>query len=148
MKLTITSIIISAMFVIPAFLNATTSVQFVEQISVKSEVTFGEVVKFFMFTTRGQFTTFEEGRNYLVQNNIAQGINLKENDKANLGTVSLMAARALNLKDSLLYNIFKNKRYAVRACAAAGLIDDASGIYDKVSGEELIEIMRKIGRAY
>ena len=148
LNLTIIAIILSSMFTVLAFSQAITSLQFADEISDKKEVTFGEVVKFFALTVQGQSSSFENDLNYLVRNNIAHGIKLKENDIVKMGTLSLMTARALNLKNTLLYNITGAKRYAVRACAAAGLIEEASGVLDKVSGEELIEIMRKIGQAY
>ena len=142
LKLIIMSIALSIMFLtLPAFSN---SVQFVNQVADKQEVTFGDVVKFFVFVTEGRSVSFEADLAILTQKNITQGINLKENDVINLGTLSLMCARALNLKNTLLYNVFKNRRYAVRACIAAGIIPDNSGGYDKVSGEALIQVMRRV----
>jgi len=124
------------------------SLQFANSISDKGTVTFGEVVKFFLLTLHGHFIDFEEDLAYLVRHNIAQGIKLGENDEINMGTLSLMTARTLELNNTLLYNIFKNKRYAVRACIAADLIPNNSGGLDKVSGEKLIELMRKIAHIW
>ena len=161
-RLLITIVICSFVFIISAFshgvddandVNAYTwdpdpsrmfSMQLADKVSDKSEVTFFDAVEFMMLVVHGHYKNFEEDLDFLVKHNIAHGIKLKGNDIANLGTISLMCARTLKIKNSLLYNIFGGKRYAVRACAAIGLIPDNSGEYDKVSGEELIEIMRKL----
>ena len=120
------------------------SMQLADKISEKSEVTFFDTVEFMMLVVHGHYKNFQEDLDFLVRHNIAHGIKLNERDVVNLGTISLMCARTLNIKNSLMYNIFGGKRYAVRACAAIGLVPDNSGEYDKVSGEELIEIMRKL----
>ena len=162
LKLVTLSIILSSIFAVTAYshfdheandVNTYTwdpdpakmhSLQFVNIIADKKEVTFGETVRFFMLTVHGHFLDFERDLDFLVRNNIAQGIKLKESDIVDMGTLSLMCARALKLNNSLFYKIFKNKRYAMLLCAGAGIISENSGARDKVSGEELIEIMRKL----
>jgi len=162
LKLSAIFVICSFMFIVSAFshgvddandVNAYTwdpnpdrmfSMQLADKISEKSEVTFFDTVEFMMLVVHGHYKNFQEDLDFLVRHNIAHGIKLNEKDVVNLGTVSLMCARTLNIKNSLMYNIFGGKRYAVRACAAIGLVPDNSGEYDKVSGEELIEIMRKL----
>jgi hypothetical protein len=124
------------------------SLQFANKIGDKDALTFGEVVTFFLLTVHGHFLTFEEDMAFLVRHKIAHDIKLNENDTVNMGTVALMTARTLNLKNSLMYNIFGSKRYAVRVCIAAGMLSHNAGEFDKVSGEELIEIMRKMEQGY
>ena len=164
LKILIISVILSFMLALPVFshfdddandVNSYTwnpqlmiSLQIANELSSKSTITFGEAVRFLMLTIHGHYLNFEEDLAYLVRQNIAQGIKLKENDEINLGTLSLMTARTLKLKNSLFFNIFGTKRYAVRACADAGLINNTSGVHDKVSGEEFVELMRKIARAW
>jgi hypothetical protein len=144
-------VIVSCALIVPLFSQNTndasdkmSSLQLADKLSESSEVKFNEVVEFMMLAVNGNYRNFRDGLDFLVRNDIAQGIKLSEYDNVNLGTLSLMCARTLKLKNSLFYNIFGSKRYAVRACADIGLIPGTSGEYDKVSGEELIEIMRKL----
>jgi hypothetical protein len=55
-----------------------------------------------------------------------------------------MIARYLDLKDLLLYRLFKIERYAYQACVAAEIMEANRSEYDKLSGEELIEIMSTV----
>ena len=57
---------------------------------------------------------------------------------------SLMAARFLNLKKSLMYNKFDIERYAYRACLAHKLFSEFGSENDLMSGPELIEFFTKI----
>ena len=163
-KFLVVSIILSFMLALPVFahfdddandVNSYTwnpelmiSLKIANGLSSKSTITFGETIRFLMLTIHGHYINFEEDLAYLVRQRIAQGIKLKEKDEINLGTLSLMTARTLKLKGSLFFNIFGTKRYAVFACADAGLINNTSGVYDKVSGEEFVELIRKIARAW
>ena len=124
------------------------SLQFANSLGEKERVTFGEVVTFFLLSVHGHYLGFEEDLAFLVRQNIAHGIRLNENDNVNLGTVALMVARTLNLRNSLLFNITGSRRYAVRACIAVGLLPHNAGEFDKINGEELIEIMRKIEQGF
>ncbi len=40
--------------------------------------------------------------------------------------------------------MFRTERYAFRACASRGLMDANNSEWDKLSGEELLEIMAKV----
>jgi hypothetical protein len=60
------------------------------------------------------------------------------------GVAARLLARYLGLTDSLLYDIFGSERYAFRACVAAGIMVADGSEWDAVSGEELLEIMRRV----
>jgi hypothetical protein len=55
-----------------------------------------------------------------------------------------MAARFLNLKQSLMYNIFGIERYAYRACLADNLFSGDGSENDLISGSELIELFSRV----
>ena len=76
----------------------------------------------------------------------SQGINVTGRagtESLRRGEVANMVAQYLKLRDSLFYNIFKTDRYAVKACIAADIMTQDSSEWDLLSGEELIEIVRR-----
>ena len=58
------------------------------------------------------------------------------------GYIAVMVAEGLNLEDSVLYKLFKSKRYAFRVCVAHNLLNADGSENDLMSGEELIEFLR------
>ncbi len=78
----------------------------------------------------------------------SMGINVTnrgENEFLRRGEMANMVAQYLKLRNSLFYNIFKTDRYAVKACIAAEIMTQDSSEWDILSGEDLLEIMRKAG---
>ena len=66
-------------------------------------------------------------------------------DPLRRGEAAAMVARYFKLKQSLFFNIFDSDRYAVRACVAAGIMEEDTSEWDILSGEQLLEIMRRAG---
>lgn len=121
------------------------SLTFIENLGNKKTATFGDAVSFYMLTLDRNTQGFNRDLNTLNAKGIAAGYNYKKGDALRKGVIALMVARHLKLKDSLWYVFFGTERYAYRACIAAGILPPRGSEWDKVSGEELIEIMRRVG---
>jgi hypothetical protein len=116
----------------------------INEIADKDLATYADGVYFLVLLLGKTPVSFNENLDILNQNGITLGIVSEENSPLNKGAFSLMMARHLNLNDSLLYKIFKSKRYAFRACVANGLMSENGSEWDKISGGELIEIVTKV----
>lgn len=121
------------------------SLTFIENLGNKKKATFGDAVTFYMLTLDKKRTGFARDLASLQKEGIAAGYDLKADDVLRRGVIARMVARHLKLKDSLWYVVFGTERYAYRACVATGLMSPRGSEWDKVSGEELIEIMRHVG---
>lgn len=64
------------------------------------------------------------------------------------GAAAFVAAEFMGINSSLMYSIFKNERYAFRACAAEGLFSRFSGQSEAISGSELLELAANISKRY
>ena len=118
------------------------SANYITALGDKQQATCGDALTIFMFQlgkkpgnyTSNQETLRKEG---IEVTDRAEGESLRRGEIAN------MVAQHLKLSKSLFYNIFKTDRYAVKACVAAKIMTTDSSEWDLLSGEELIEIMRK-----
>lgn len=133
-------------FAIPAAAQDMGNIAFIADLSAKKEAAFSDAVKFFAMISGKKHANLEQTIKDLQHDKIIAPADAAADGAAPLrrGTLAFMAARYLRLGDSLMYAIFKNKRYAVTACAAAGIMPGDTGQWDIITGSELIEVMGKI----
>ena len=118
-KLSIIIISLCILFSSQLFAQNIANIEFIgNTVADKDKSTFADSVHFFMLTAGKKIQSFEENMKVLNKEGITSGINLIKDSPLRRGALALMLARYLKLGDSLLYAIFKNERYAYRACAA------------------------------
>lgn len=117
---------------------------FINDVADKEAATFGDAVKFFILTMGRKSRSYEKNIKYLHAKGIVESVNKETNTPLRRGTLSLMIAKYLNLRDSLLFMIFEIERYAFKACVANGIMDYLCSEWDIISGGELIEIMTNV----
>ena len=133
------------LFSIQAFSqNTTKNINFINEVADKDKTTFAEGVHFFVMVMGNKPGSFVKNIKFLNKEGITKGISLKKESPLRRGAFALMMARHLDLKDSLLYMIFKTERYAYRACITNGIMSHEGSEWDTLSGGELIEIMTKV----
>ena len=120
------------------------SIDFIHKVAEKQKTTFSDAVNFYILTLDKQPASFEANLSLLNKEGITTGYDLSGDTTLRRGVLARMVARHLKLSDSAWYNIFGSERYAFRACVAAGIMPANGSEWDKVSGEELIEIMRRV----
>jgi len=64
------------------------------------------------------------------------------------GRASLMAARALRLKSSLMFILLPLERYAFQTLAVDGVFSASSSSGDPMSGVDLLDFVSALGRTY
>jgi len=141
--------LIFAMFVfcfyVSAYSQSMNVLNYVNELGNRKQAYFGDVVKLIVLDMGEKTLGFESDLSVLnAHNKIAVGYNLNENAPLRKGAAARLIARYLHLTDSLMYNIFGTERYAFRACVAAGVMIADGSEWDYVSGEELLEIMRRV----
>ncbi len=138
-------LIISIVFCAPrAFPQNISNLIFINELADKDEVTFKDAVRFFVITIGKQPKNHKRNLQILKKGGVMEGINSDKNTLIRKGTLSLMIARHLDLKDSLLFMIFKFERYAFKTCVANGIMHYNASEWDRISGGELIEIMTNV----
>jgi hypothetical protein len=130
---------------LPAFSQDAASPAYLPELSEKKQATFGDAVSLFVMTLGRRPANFAAERDFLVRENVLVNKKDKENDPLRRGTLALMAARYLKLGDSLMYAVFGTGRYAFTACVANDIMYYQGGERDVLSGDELIEIMARVG---
>jgi hypothetical protein len=144
MKIKIIPVVIILMLISSiSFGQNISNISLINEIADKDEATFEDGIRFVMLLTGKNPASFQENIVKLNNEGITQGIQLDKDSPLRRGVLSLMLARHLDLKDSLLYKIFKTQRYAYRACVANDLMHYEGSEWDKLSGGELVEIMAK-----
>ena len=137
-------VVIFLLFLVPLQAQNLGSLNYINELGDREAATYGDAVKFFMMIQNRDQGSFQENLAALSKSGITKGIRSGETSLLDRGTLSLMAARYLDLKDSLFYLITGSGRYAFRACIEEGLMDAEAGEWDVVSGEELIETMARV----
>ena len=105
-------------------------ITFINELDGKSSATYSDALSMFRFQAGAS-------NSYMLSG-------YSDDSKLTKGMVSLMAARFLNLKQSLMYNIFGIERYAYRACLADNLFSGDGSENDLISGSELIELFSRV----
>ena len=119
------------------------SLDFTEKLGSKNIVTLKDAVSFFMFALDKKPGKFEKDISELQKLGILKKNKKKYQGKNHLrmGFLCNIIVPYLKLDDSMMYRIFKTDRYAHRTCVASGIVREGTSEWNKLSGEELIEIM-------
>lgn len=64
----------------------------------------------------------------------------KASDAATIGDVALVCSKTFGIEESLMYKIFKNKRYAYRQLKALGMLSSSSQESDCASGNDILAL--------
>lgn len=111
------------------------------KVAQKQQATVEDAVTLFVQVTKG-------GAQAKMDELITQGVlpsGVKPETPLTKGILAYMIAKHVQLSNSLMFTIFKSRRYAVTACVAAGYLPSGSGEYDPVSGVELLEAIGRVG---
>ncbi|MDH7555086.1 MAG: hypothetical protein QHH74_15700 [Spirochaetota bacterium] len=111
------------------------------KVAQKSQATVEDAMILYLQVTKGitQIKTEE----LISQGLLPRGV--KSETPLTKGILAYMIAKQEHITQSLMFNIFKSKRYAVFACIAAGYMPQGSGELDPVSGVELLEVLGRVG---
>jgi len=124
------------------------SLTFIENLGNREQATLGDAVTFYMLTLNKPARGFKADLSALKRLGILDAGALLDSGKKDVlrkGVIAGMIARHLKLRDSIWYLVTGFDRYAYRACVAAKILPPKGSEWDKVSGEELIEMMRRVG---
>jgi hypothetical protein len=116
-------------------------INFVNELAAKKVVTFEDGVKMFIYTLGKVPAGFENDVRVLRDMKLLKFKKYDKNKPLRRGMLALMVARQLKLKGSLFYLMFDTERYAHRACMAEDIMDPNSSELDKLTGDELLEVM-------
>lgn len=111
------------------------------KISQKERATVEDAVILFVLVTKG--ITQVKTEQLIEQGLLPKGV--EADTPLTKGILAYMIAKQTGITHSLMFNIFKSKRYAVSACIDAGYLPPNSGEYDPVSGVELLEVLGRVG---
>ena len=64
----------------------------------------------------------------------------KASDAATIGDVAFVCSKTFGIEESLMYKIFKNKRYAYRQIKALGMLSSSSQESDCASGNDILAL--------
>jgi len=109
-------------------------IMFINELDTKSVATYADAFRIFRFQVR----IIKGSKSYLLKGYLDEFPLTK-------GMASLMAARFLQLNNSLMYKIFETERYAYRECVAEKFFSADGSENDIMSGPELIELFTKVG---
>lgn len=124
------------------------SLTFIENLGNKKAATLGDAVTFYLLTLDKPSQGFKADVKALERLGVLKPGSLAEYGQKKVlrkGVIAGMVARHLKLRNSLWYIVSGFDRYAYRACVDAKIMPPQGSEWDKVSGEELIEIMRRVG---
>jgi hypothetical protein len=111
-------------------------------IADKPAATFSDAVNLFVIVS-GEKARGDVMKTSGIQN-ITRGMNYRAEDPLRRGALALMIARHLDLRGTLLYSIFRTERYAYKVCVKNHVMESDGSEWDRLSGGELVEIMRKV----
>jgi len=114
---------------------------FINDLAEKKSVTFGDAVTMYIYTLGRAPAGFNADVAALKGMKLLKAKQYEKEKPLRRGMLSLMVARHLKLKGSLLYLMFDTRRYAHRACVAEKIMDVSTGEFDLISGDELLEVM-------
>ncbi len=124
------------------------SLVFIENLGNREQATIGDAVTFYMLTLNKPSRGFKADLSSLKKMGVLDAgdlVDAGKNDVLRKGVIAGMIARHLKLRDSIWYLATGIDRYAYRACVAAEILPPKGSEWDTVSGEELIEMMRRVG---
>ena len=68
----------------------------------------------------------------------------KIEDLMSIGELSYLIMRSLNMQGGLFYSIFPSPRYAFRELTFRGIIDEGTGPFRIVSGDEVVRTVGNV----
>jgi hypothetical protein len=120
------------------------SVTFINALGEKDTATFGNAVTIFMYVINQTPKNFSQDNAALTARGISAGMEYGADRPLRRGMIAKMVARHMDLRGSLMYNIFGTERYAYTACVDGGVMDPYGSEWDVLSGEELIEVISRM----
>lgn len=138
-------LIIMALFILtPLYSQDMGEIAFINELADKKTSEYGDAVKFLILLSDKKSNGFKADLHVLQKKAIVKGPGYAQNTPLRYGTLALMIANYLKLDDSLLFKIFRIRRYAFTACVANDIMDYSRNEWDIASGGELVEIMAKV----
>jgi hypothetical protein len=122
-------------------LGTAQEINFINDLAAKKAVTFVDAVTMYMYTLGRAPAGFNADVATLKGMKLLKAKQYDRDKPLRRGMLALMIARHLKLKGSLLYLMFDTRRYAHRACVAEKIMDVSTSEFDKMSGDELLEVM-------
>ncbi len=116
-------------------------INFINGLTGKSSVTFDDGFRMYMYVLRKAPGGFEANVRALKGMKLLKADRYEATRPFRRGMLALMVARHLKLKGSLLYLMFDTRRYAHRACVGERIMAVDTSEWDKLTGDELIEVM-------
>ncbi|MBN2080340.1 MAG: hypothetical protein JW838_15320 [Spirochaetes bacterium] len=116
-------------------------INFINQLSGKKVVTFGEGVRMYMYALGRVPRGFDADVRTLKDTGLLKKDRYDADRPLRRGMLALMVARHLKLKGSLFYMMFDTRRYAHRACVGEKIMAVNTSEFDKLTGDELIEVI-------
>ncbi len=116
-------------------------INFINALADKKVVTFEDGVKIYMYTLGKVPAGFDADVKTLKDMKLLKAKSYDRNKPLRRGMLALMIARHLKLKGSLFFLIFDTQRYAHRACVAEKIMGANTSELDKMSGDELLEVI-------
>ena len=133
--------ILILLFTIPLFSQG---INYINNLGEKKVATYDDALRMFMMEIRKNPAGFNANKRVLDRAGITVKMDYKKDQNLRRGILCKMIARYLDIKDSLFYLMFRTERYAFRACVSRGLMDANNSEWDKLSGEELLEVMAQV----
>ncbi len=119
-------------------------VAYINTVADKPVATVGDGMKLYVLSLGIDGGDFKANMNLLLKAGILKHTDYIETAPLRRGTLARMIARHLKLNDSFFFNLFGTERYAFRACIAEEIMDYDGSEWDKLSGGELLEILRRV----
>lgn len=116
----------------------------INSIADKPAASFSDAVKLFVLIGGGRSAGHDDSMRLAGVQKVVRGMNYKAEDALRRGALALMIARHMDLGGTLFYSIFHSERYAYKVCAENDIMDSNGSEWDRISGGELVEIMRKV----
>jgi hypothetical protein len=138
------SVIILIVLLSVSFANAQ-EINFINSLADKKVVSFEDGVKMFIYTLGKAPAGFDADVAYLKSIKLLKAKKYDKNKPLSRGMLALMVARHLKLKGSLFFLIFDTERYAHRACVAENIMPATTSELDRLTGDELLEVMAMVG---
>ncbi len=118
---------------------------FIDNLILKKNASFQDMVVLFLHLNNiEQQGTFEKKLENLKS--FINKIPVRNPDtELTVADFSLISVQYLKIKGGLFYMATKNGRYATRELMLAGILPDNTSEFRKISGEELMTLIRKVG---
>jgi len=122
-------------------LGTAQEINFINALAEKKVVTFEDGVKMYLYTLGKVPAGFEANVAALKGLKLLKASTYDKDKPLRRGMLALMVARHLKLKGSFFYLLFDTQRYAHRACVAENIMAASTSELDKMTGDELLEVM-------